>query len=112
MRGPFQRLFGRSPAAPAFIESRLERLASYPPMPPPPPATPPLPPSAPKTAAEVRPTAPGRRQVKLILADGSESALPADPDLAARADYLVKSMLPPRPPAPETDGPPPETDGL
>ena len=50
--------------------------------------------AAPATAAG------GSSRVKLILEDGSESALPADPDLAARADYLVKSMLPPRPPAP------------
>ncbi len=98
MRGPFKRLFGRSPSAPAFIESRLERLAFYPPMPPPPPAQ--FPPSVPETAVEVLAAAPRRTQVKLILADGSESALPADPGLVARADYLVKSMLPPRPPAP------------
>lgn len=109
MRGPFKRLFGRSSAPPAFTEGRLERLSYYPPMPPPPPprgsaSTSFLPP-APETAAVVVPSAPGRPQVKLILADGSESALPADEDLAAKADYLVKSMLPPRPPAPDADAP-------
>ena len=95
MRGPFSRLRRKS-AAPAFVETRLERLASYPPMPPPPPPVLPL--QAPPQAAPARPSS--GPQVKLILADGSESQLPADPELAARAEYLVKSMLPPRPPEP------------
>lgn len=100
MRGPFKRLLGRRSSPPAYIESRLERLSQYPPMPPPPP------PATPQAAAAMQidgaPTGlmtPSR--VKLILADGSESALPTDPELTARADYLVKSMLPPRPPAPD-----------
>ena len=105
MRGPFKRLFGRSAPA-AYVESRLERLASYPPMPPPPPGPEPihqLTPSGPPVQAA--PSVPTGPQVKLILADGSESPLPEDPELAARADYLMKSMLPPRPPAPDPKAP-------
>ena len=97
MRGPFKRFFGRS-APPAYVETRLERLASYPPMPPPPPPAPDA--VIPAVPAFETPPAPAGPQVKLILADGSESALPEDAELAARAEYLVKSMLPPRPPAP------------
>lgn len=103
MRGPFKWLRGRS-APPAFIESRLERLSQYPPMPPPPP---PVTPQAAPTAEFIPGTTPGSppglggpARIKLILADGSESSLSADPDISARAAYLVKSMLPPRPPAP------------
>ena len=102
MRGPFKRFFGRS-APPAYVETRLERLASYPPMPPPPPPVPAaIIPAAPAVRA---PSVPAGPQVKLILADGSESALPEDPELAARAEYLMRSMLPPRPPAPGPDNP-------
>ncbi|HEV3473312.1 MAG TPA: hypothetical protein VG408_08960 [Actinomycetota bacterium] len=108
MRGPFKRLFRRGAVAPPFIETRLERLASYPPMPPPPPAevgSPAVP--DPQTQARVDSpgaepvTGPTHPQIKLILADGTESTLLSDPELAARADYLVKSMLPPRPPGPD-----------
>ena len=99
MKGRLRRLFGRSPAAAPYIETRLERLSAYPPMPPPPP-----PPGAasigPEPTAPVAATPQGPPQVKLLLADGTESALSDDPEFAARANYLVKSMLPPRPPAP------------
>lgn len=98
MLAAVKRLFGRS-APPAYVETRLERLASYPPPPPPPPVD--LP-----SAAPIRPPAAAtRQQVKLIMADGSETGLPADPELTARAEYLVKSMLPPRPPAPGEGSP-------
>ncbi len=54
----------------------------------------------PGTAPGSPPGLGGPARIKLMLADGSESSLPADPELSARAAYLVKSMLPPRPPAP------------
>ncbi len=108
MLGPLKRLFGRAAPTP-FIETRLERLASFPPMPPPPPAeagspiaSDPQPHPGAIEYAGARPvTGPANPQVKLILADGTESTLLSDPELAARADYLVKSMLPPRPPGPD-----------
>jgi hypothetical protein len=33
------------------------------------------------------------------MSDGSENALPDDPELAARAEYLVNGILKPPPPA-------------
>ncbi|HWC14952.1 MAG TPA: hypothetical protein VG929_10215 [Actinomycetota bacterium] len=37
------------------------------------------------------------------MSDGSVEDLPADPEITARASYLVRSMLSPAPPPP--DGP-------
>jgi hypothetical protein len=45
-------------------------------------------------------TGPSAPSMKLGLADGSMQDLPPDPELAARAEYLIKSMLPPAPPPP------------
>jgi hypothetical protein len=39
--------------------------------------------------------------VKLLMADGSSSELD-DPELAARAEYLVKNLLSPKPPGPKS----------
>lgn len=44
----------------------------------------------------------GPPQVRLMMADGSIEDLPADPEIAARASYLVRSMLSPAPPPPDT----------
>lgn len=38
--------------------------------------------------------------VRLVMADGTVQSLPADPELEARAAYLVRSMLSPPPPPP------------
>ena len=37
-----------------------------------------------------------------MMADGSVEDLPADPEVSARASYLVRSMLSPAPPPPAT----------
>lgn len=38
--------------------------------------------------------------MRLMMTDGTLQDLPADPELAARATYLINSMLPPAPPPP------------
>ena len=45
-------------------------------------------------------SAPSGPAVRLVMADGTVQSLPADPELEARAAYLVKSMLSPPPPPP------------
>jgi len=62
---------------------------------PPPPPPPSLDPAA--VPPSFRPT--GTARVRLIMSDGSENALPDDPELAARAEYLVNGILKPPPPA-------------
>jgi len=53
------------------------------------PTPPPPPPPQPQATSRVR----------LIMADGSERLLPDDPEIAARAQYLVNAILKPPPPA-------------
>jgi hypothetical protein len=38
--------------------------------------------------------------MRLMMTDGTLQDLPYDPEVAARAEYLIKSMLPPPPPPP------------
>jgi hypothetical protein len=45
------------------------------------------------------PPAQRHSRIRLIMADGSERALPDDPELSKRADYLVNAILKPPPPA-------------
>jgi hypothetical protein len=56
------------------------------------------PPPPPLTEAPGR--GPVKPSMKLMLSDGTMQEMPADPELAARAEYLIKSMLPPAPPPP------------
>jgi hypothetical protein len=65
---------------------------------PPPPAADPYAPMTdiPAPAAKTGPA------VRLMMADGTVESLPADPELEARAAYLVRSMLSPPPPPPPT----------
>lgn len=121
MLATLKRLMGRSPSEPAFIETRLDRLRERPLMPPPPPPPPPsatIPAAMPVAASGIPPAAvpgaspvavprgtwdPRPPRVRVVLDDGTVAPLESD-DLAARANYLAKSMLPPRPPAPRGDG--------
>lgn len=70
---------------------------SAPPPPPPPAATTLAPTSTPlREAAAPR----ARPAMRLMMADGTLQDLPYDPEVEARAEYLIKSMLPPPPPPP------------
>jgi len=62
-------------------------------------ATAPPPPPPPAGGSTAATGARGAARVKLVLADGTESTLPEDPELSARADYLVNGILKPPPPA-------------
>ena len=59
------------------------------------------PPPSPPAHPDIQPqTGPVKPSMKLMLSDGTLQELPADPEMAARAEYLIKSMLPPAPPPP------------
>ena len=38
--------------------------------------------------------------MRLMMTDGTLEELPGDPEMEARATYLINSMLPPAPPPP------------
>lgn len=69
-----------------------------------PPAPPPFqaPPAASAVPGPVEPVEPPRAKpaMRLMMEDGTMQDLPADPEIEARAEYLIKSMLPPAPPPP------------
>ena len=116
-----KRMLGHKGEGEAFIETRLERFASAGPPPPPPlpplagrtgattdplgsglpPLAPPAPPSSPPQLAPRPKARASGANVRLLLDDGSTSELD-DPELAARAEYLVKNLLSPKPPDPES----------
>jgi hypothetical protein len=80
----------RTPPVP-LIDPPGYRLAAKPPPPPPVPSV-----------AEARPVAPrpkAKVSMHLMLEDGSIEELP-DAEMKDRAEYLIKSMLPPAPPPP------------
>ena len=62
---------------------------------------PPPPPPLMVPRVDANPLKPG---MKLMMSDGTMQDLPDDPELAARAQYLIKSMLPPAPPPPPIPG--------
>lgn len=70
---------------PSYLTPSDQSLA----MPPPPP-----PPLVGETLT------PGPPRVRLMMEDGTVEGLPTDPEVEARAAYLVRSMLPPAPPPP------------
>lgn len=78
-----KKLFGRREPVIETRPTEGHRSRSIPPPPPPRPSL----------------SARGGARVRLILADGSAQVLPHDPELAARADYLVNGLLKPPPPA-------------
>jgi hypothetical protein len=81
--GGLRRWFGRDKASPV-LDPPGYRLPGR--------DIPPAPPPAPAHA--------GSPSVRLMMADGTVEELPQDPDLAARANYLARSMLSPPPPPP------------
>ena len=90
-------LFGRFRRSrsqpPSFIDPPGYRL-STPPAPPPPAG------SVVDASVAAAPTAPGKPSMRLMMADGTVQEMPADPEMEARAEYLIRSMLPPAPPPP------------
>jgi hypothetical protein len=85
----FGRWFTRT-KPPVELDPPGYRLPSRVPPPPPPIST---------TQHDL-PSVAGAPTMRLMLADGSIQDLPGDPELTARAEYLIKSMLPPAPPPP------------
>ena len=97
-RSILDRLLGRDPSPAAAIELGPRPAPRVPPPPPPPPAR--LPGDPDEAWAAPAPTAssPPPTRVRVVLADGTETTLEADPEITTRAAYLARSMLPPKPP--------------